>query len=143
MKTAFITRKERFCAAHRLFRPGLTDEENLKIFGKCSSPNWHGHNYTLLVTLRGEVDGETGFVADLKLVSQIIREKILDKVDHKNINLDVDFMIGKLASTENLAIGIWEELEPALKLQGARLYSVRLEETENNSVEYFGSKETI
>jgi 6-pyruvoyltetrahydropterin/6-carboxytetrahydropterin synthase len=138
MKTVFVTRKERFSAAHRLYRADYTDEENFTVFGKCSNPNWHGHNYTLYVTIKGSVSDETGFVADLKAVSQLIHENVITKVDHRNINLDVDFMAGKLASTENLAIGIWEVLEPGVKKLGAELHGIRLEETENNFVEYFG-----
>lgn len=135
MSKAYITRKECFNAAHRLFRPEFSDEKNLEIFGKCSNPNWHGHNYTLWVTLRGEIDPQTGFVADLKKVSQIIKDVIIEKVDHKNINLEVDFMKGKMASTENMAKSIFEELEPAINLPGVELYSVKLAETENNIVE--------
>jgi len=134
----YITRKEHFNSAHRLFRPEYSDEENLRVFGKCSNPLWHGHNYLLMVTVKGEPNPVTGFVMDLKKLSQIIAGKVLEKLDHKNINLEVDFMKGKLASTENLAIGIWDELEPGIKAEGAVLHSVRLEETENNIVEYFG-----
>ena len=135
----YITRKEHFSSAHRLFRPEYSDEENLSVFGKCSNPLWHGHNYILRVAVKGEPDPETGFVMDLKTLSQLIEEKILQKLDHKNINLEVDFMKGKLASTENLAIGIWEELETGVRSAGAILHSVQLEETENNIVEYFGT----
>lgn len=134
----YITRKEHFNAAHRLFRPELSDEENLRVFGKCSNPNWHGHNYTLYVTVKGEVNEETGFVADLKKISLLINEKVIVKLDHRNINLEVDFMKDKLASTENLAIAIWEELEKDIFSMGARLHCVRLDETENNKAEYFG-----
>jgi len=134
----YITRKEHFNSAHRLFRPEYSDEENLRVFGKCSNPLWHGHNYLLMVTVKGEPKPETGFVMDLKKLSQIIADKVLDKLDHKNINLEVDFMKGELASTENLAIGIWNELEPGINAAGATLHSVRLEETENNIVEYLG-----
>ena len=97
----FITRRERFNAAHRLFHPDYSDEKNFEVFGKCSNPNWHGHNYELFVTVKGEVDPETGFLVNLKTLSSIIKEKIIYKIDHKNINLEVDFMKGKLASTEN------------------------------------------
>jgi 6-pyruvoyltetrahydropterin/6-carboxytetrahydropterin synthase len=134
----YLTRKERFNAAHRLFRPEYSDEENLRVFGKCSNPNWHGHNYTLLVTVKGEVNKETGFVIDLKKLSQIINEKVIEILDHRNINLEVLFMKGKLASTENLAIGIWDELYEDILSQGALLHCVKLEETANNSSEYFG-----
>jgi 6-pyruvoyltetrahydropterin/6-carboxytetrahydropterin synthase len=134
----YVTRKERFNAAHRLFRPEYSDEENLAVFGKCSNPNWHGHNYTLLVTVKGKVNKETGFVIDLKKLSQVINEKVIEIVDHRNINLEVPFMKGKLASTENLAIGIWNELYEDIRSQGALLHCVKVEETENNSAEYFG-----
>ena len=133
-----ITHREHFNAAHRLFRPDFSDEKNLQVFGKCSNPNWHGHNYILYVTVRGEVDPHTGFVVNLKSLSQLIREKVIDKLDHKNINLEVDFMSGRLASTENLAMAIWEELEEGIRQLGGLLHSIRVEETENNSVEYFG-----
>ena len=134
----FITRKERFNAAHRLFLPEYSDEENLRVFGKCSNPNWHGHNYTLFVTVKGEVNEKTGFVIDLKILSGIINARVVEIVDHKNINLEVPFMKGKLASTENLAIGIWNELKEDIQEQNALLHCVRLEETENNIAEYFG-----
>ena len=134
----YLTRKERFNAAHRLFLPGYSDEENLRVFGKCSNPNWHGHNYTLFVTVKGEIDPRTGLVIDLKKLSMIIHKKVIDIIDHKNINLEVPFMSGKLASTENLAIGIWNELFDEISQQGALLHCVKLEETENNMVEYFG-----
>jgi 6-pyruvoyltetrahydropterin/6-carboxytetrahydropterin synthase len=134
----FITRKERFNAAHRLFLPEYSDEENLRVFGKCSNPNWHGHNYTLFVTVKGEVNEKTGFVIDLKILSGIINARVIEIVDHKNINLEVPFMKGKLASTENLAIGIWNELKEDIQEQNALLHCVRLEETENNIAEYFG-----
>jgi len=134
----YITRKERFNAAHRLFLPDYSDEENLRVFGKCSNPNWHGHNYTLFVTVKGEVNEETGFVINLKKLSEIINAKVIEIVDHKNINLEVPFMKGKLASTENLAIGIWNELKEDIQEQSALLHCIRLEETENNIAEYFG-----
>ena len=138
MSMVFITRKERFNAAHRLFRAEYSDEQNLKVFGKCSNPNWHGHNYTLHVTIKGEVSRETGFVANLKELSRIINEKVILPLDHRNINLEVDFMAGKLASTENLAIGIWNELSESITALGASLHCIKLYETENNFVEYFG-----
>lgn len=133
-----ITRRERFNAAHRLFRNDYTDEKNLEIFGKCSNPNWHGHNYELFVTVAGDINLETGFLVNLKDLSKIINEKIIDKLDHKNINLEVDFMKNKLASTENLAKAIWEELQNPVEKLGAILHSIKLYETENNFVEYFG-----
>lgn len=134
----YITRKERFNAAHRLFRPDFDDEKNLAVFGKCSNPLWHGHNYTLLVTVKGEVKPETGFLINLKELSEVVNSLVIDKLDHKNINLEVDFMQGKLASTENLAIGIWNELSAPVRDLGADLHCIKLFETENNFVEYFG-----
>src|SRR2546430_8260310 len=107
----FITRRERFNAAHKLFRAEWSDEKNLEVFGKCSNPNWHGHNYELFVTVKGNPSAEKGFVIDLKQLSELINEKIIVPLDHKNINLDVDFMKGKLASTEVLAMEIWQQLE--------------------------------
>ena len=134
----YITRREHFNAAHRLFRPEFSDEQNLQVFGKCSNPNWHGHNYTLFVTVRGEVDTTTGFLVNLKDLSAIIEIHILEKLDHRNINLEVDFMKGKLASTENIAIGIWNEISEPIAALGATLHCIKLYETENNFVEYFG-----
>ena len=135
----YLTRRERFSAAHRLFNPELTDEENATIYGPCANPNWHGHNYTLWITIRGEVNSETGYVVDLKQMSQIIRNKVIAKLDHKNINMEVDFMAGQFVSTENLAMGIWKELVPSLTDLGVELHCVKLQETENNSVEYYGN----
>jgi 6-pyruvoyltetrahydropterin/6-carboxytetrahydropterin synthase len=134
----FITRREHFNAAHRLFRPEYSDDQNLQVFGKCSNPNWHGHNYTLFVTVSGEVDPATGFLVNLKDLSAIIEQHVIEKLDHRNINLEVDFMAGKLASTENLAIGIWNELSEPITAMGASLHCIKLYETENNFVEYFG-----
>jgi 6-pyruvoyltetrahydropterin/6-carboxytetrahydropterin synthase len=134
----YITRKEHFSAAHRLFLPEYSDEENLRVFGKCSNPNWHGHNYTLYVTVKGKVNAKTGFVMDLKKLSSIINDKVIGLLDHKNIKLEEPFMQGKLASTENLATGIWNELYDDIRAEGVLLHSVKIEETVNNSAEYFG-----
>lgn len=134
----YLTRRERFNAAHKLSVPEWSEEENLKVFGKCANPNWHGHNYELFVTVKGEVNPTTGYVVDLKKLSNIINEKVIDQVDHKNLNLDVEFMKGKLTSTENLAIGIWNEIISPIQALGIELHSVKINETENNSVEYFG-----
>ena len=134
----YITRRERFNAAHRLFKPEYSDERNLQVFGKCSNPNWHGHNYTLFVTVKGDVNPDTGFLVNLKDLSYLIDQRVIEKLDHRNINLEVDFMANKLASTENLATGIWNELAEPIKEMGAELHSIKLYETENNFVEYFG-----
>lgn len=134
----FLTRRERFCAAHRMFRADWSDEVNQKTFGKCSNPNWHGHNYIIWVTIKGETSPEYGFVMNINILKQIILDKIINKIDHKNINLDVEFMKGKIATTENLAIAIWNELKPSIEKKGALLHCVKIEETENNSIEYYG-----
>lgn len=135
----FLTRRERFSAAHRLFNPALTDQENEKVYGPCANPNWHGHNYILWVTIKGDVNPDTGYVVDLKQLSQIIRDRVIVKLDHKNINTEVTFMKDQFISTENLAMGIWNEIEPFIKNLNVRLHSVKLQETENNTVEYFGN----
>ncbi len=134
----YLTRRERFSAAHRMFRQDWTDEKNMELFGKCSNPKWHGHNYELFVTIKGEVSSETGFVMNISTLKEIIRERITEKIDHKNINLEVPFMEGKIATTENLAVSIWEELRPFIEKEGAKLHCVRICETENNSTEYYG-----
>lgn len=134
----YITRRERFNAAHRLFREDFSDEKNLEVFGQCSNPNWHGHNYDLFVTIKGEIDPGTGFLVNLKDLSRIINEKVIDKIDHKNMNVEVDFMNDKMASTENLAIAIWDELKDDIKKLGADLHCVKVYESENNFVEYYG-----
>ena len=136
----FLTRRERFNAAHRLYREDYSDEKNLELFGKCSNPHWHGHNYELFVTVCGKVQPDTGFVINLKILSEIVNTYVIEKLDHRNINLEVDFMKGKLASTENIAIGIWNQLEPQINLLSADLHCIKLCETENNYVEYFGEQ---
>ncbi|MEY5069327.1 MAG: hypothetical protein RLZ47_1189 [Bacteroidota bacterium] len=134
----YITRRERFNAAHKLFREDWSADKNKETFGKCANPNWHGHNYELFVTIKGEINPETGFVIDLKELKSIILEEVIDKLDHKNINLDVDFMKDKLASTEVLAVAIWDQLYQPIAKHGAQLHAIKLYETENNFVEYFG-----
>ncbi|MCX6167182.1 MAG: 6-carboxytetrahydropterin synthase [Sphingobacteriales bacterium] len=135
----FITRRERFNAAHKLYREDWSVEKNNDTFGKCANPNWHGHNYELFVTIKGGINPETGFVIDLKDLKKIIIANVIDPLDHKNINLDVDFMKGKLASTEILAVEIWNQLEQPIKQLGVALHRIKLFETENNYVEYFGA----
>ncbi len=115
-----------------------SDEKNIEVFGKCANQNWHGHNFELFVTVKGEVNEDTGFVVNLKDLASVIQNKVIEKLDHKNLNLDVDFMRGKMASTEVLAIAIWEELESDINQLGATLHLVKVQETENNFVEYFG-----
>lgn len=135
----YITRRERFNAAHRLYREDWSDEKNLKVFGKCSNPNWHGHNYIIYITVKGEVSKETGFVVNLKDLSTIIKTMVIDKIDHKNLNIEVDFMKNRIVSTENIAIAIWEVLEEEIQQIGAKLHCIKIVETENNFVEYYGN----
>jgi len=136
----YLVRRERFNAAHRLFRPDWSEEKNNEVFGGCANPNWHGHNYELFVTIKGRVNPELGYVVNLKDLSGIIRREIIQRLDHKNLNADVDFLQGIMTSTENVAIAIWNKLEPQVKTLGCELHCVRLVETENNSVEYYGEK---
>lgn len=141
MKTIYITRRETFNAAHKLWRPEWSDEKNQEVFGKCSNHNWHGHNFQLLVTVKGIPHLETGFVMNLKLLSQLIQEHIIEALDHKNLNLDVPFLEGMMASTENVSMVIWDILAPLIAKNGGELAKIVLVETENNFVEYFGGKE--
>ena len=134
----YITRRERFNAAHMLWNYNWNEQKNIEVFGKCANKNWHGHNFELFVTVKGEVNADTGFVVNLKDLAKIIQEKVIDKLDHKNLNLDVDFMKDKMASTEVLAIAIWQELEANIMQLGAALHCIKVQETENNFVEYFG-----
>jgi 6-pyruvoyltetrahydropterin/6-carboxytetrahydropterin synthase len=138
MPIAYITRRERFNAAHRMFRDDLSEGENFEIYGKCSHPNWHGHNFELFVTVKGEIDNKIGYVTNLINISNLIKKLIIDKIDHKNINLDVDFMHGVIASTENLTVAIWTELKQPIEQLGVKLHCVKVQETENNYAEYFG-----
>lgn len=133
-----LTRRERFNAAHMLWNDKWDEQKNIEVFGKCANKNWHGHNFELFVTVKGDINKDTGFVINLKDLSQLIQHKVIDKLDHKNLNLDVDFMKGKMTSTEVLAIAIWEELDEGIAKLGAILHSIKVQETENNFVEYFG-----
>ena len=135
-----VIRKEHFNAAHRLFNPAWTEEKNQEVFGPCANNNWHGHNFELIVTVKGKPDPDTGFVYDLKQLGDLIKAEIIDKVDHKNLNLDVDFMFGKLASCEILVMEFWKILAPkiASTSSSATLHKIHLIETNKNSVEYFG-----
>jgi 6-pyruvoyltetrahydropterin/6-carboxytetrahydropterin synthase len=140
MNKVYITRRETFNAAHKLWQPNWTEEKNNEVFGRCANKNWHGHNFVLFVTVCGDPDPETGFVMNLKDLSSIIKQEVTEKLDHKNLNLDVPFLEGIMASTENIAITIWEILEPKIATFGAELSKIKLVETENNFVEYFGGK---
>lgn len=136
----YVIRKEHFNAAHRLFNPAWSEEKNQEVFGLCANNNWHGHNFELIVTVKGKPNADTGFVFDLKQLGDIIKKEIIDKVDHKNLNLDVDFMEGKLASCEVLIMEFWKILAPTIKAvsQTAELHKLHLIETNKNSVEYYG-----
>jgi 6-pyruvoyltetrahydropterin/6-carboxytetrahydropterin synthase len=138
MSLVFVTRREQFNAAHRMFRAEWNDEKNLQVFGKCSNPNWHGHNYTLFVTVKGKINPETGYVIDLSELGRIIKTEVIEKLDHKNINIEVDFMQNRIVSAENLAVAIWNELEPSIKSMEVELHCVKIVETENNYIEYYG-----
>jgi 6-pyruvoyltetrahydropterin/6-carboxytetrahydropterin synthase len=133
----YLTRLEHFNAAHKLYNPAWSAEKNDEVFGKCANENWHGHNYELYITVKGEPDADTGFVIDVKKLSVLIKQHVTEKLDHKNLNIDVDFLEGKFCSTENLAIGIWEQLSPHLPAH-VQLHAVKLYETPRIYVEYFG-----
>jgi len=133
----YLTRSEHFNAAHKLYNPAWGHEKNEEVFGKCANENWHGHNYELLVTVKGKPNPDTGFVFDVKRLSDIIKEYVIEKVDHRNLNVDVPFMHGKMCSTENLAIEIWKELLPHLP-EAVQLHCIKLYETPRIYVEYFG-----
>lgn len=137
----YLTRVEHFNAAHKLYNPAWTYEKNEEIFGKCANENWHGHNYELYVTVKGIPNVDTGFVFDVKRLSDIIKEHVIEKVDHRNLNVDVDFMQGKMCSTENLAIAVWHELEAHLP-KSVQLHCVKLYETPRIFVEYFGPEKS-
>jgi 6-pyruvoyltetrahydropterin/6-carboxytetrahydropterin synthase len=133
----YLTRLEHFNAAHKLYNPNWSKEKNQGVFGECANENWHGHNFDLHVTIKGEVNGDTGFLMDVKKLKAIIKECVIKKVDHKNLNLDVDFLNGEMCTTENLAIGIWKELQPHLP-GNVKLHCIKLYETPRIYVEYFG-----
>lgn len=132
----YVTRREHFSAAHRLYNPDWSHEENDRVFGKCNNPAGHGHNYYVEVTVAGEVDPDTGYVVDLKQLKRIIHEHVIDRLDHKNLNTDVDFLRGVNPTAENIAIGIWHQLVD--RMPQGRLYQIRLYETEKNIVDYRG-----
>ncbi len=134
----FLTRHEHFNAAHKLYNTGWSEEKNQEVFGKCANANWHGHNYELIVTIKGEIEKETGFLMDAKKLSEILQTYVCEPLDHRNLNMDVPFMAGVLASTENLAIAIWQQITPHLPTN-VKLHCVKLYETPRICVEYFGN----
>ena len=136
----YVSRKEHFNAAHKLYNPDWSREKNVEVFGPCANENWHGHNFELIVTIKGKPDPETGFVVDLKKLSTLLKDEVTEKLDHKNLNIDVDFMKGKLASCEVLIVEIWKIIDgklPSITRFG-KLHGIRLYETPRNYVEYFG-----
>jgi 6-pyruvoyltetrahydropterin/6-carboxytetrahydropterin synthase len=136
MPLVTATRRLRFNAAHRIHNPALSDEENARLFGKCNNPNWHGHNYTLEVSVAGPVDERTGYVMDLSVLKQIVQREVIDRVDHRNMNVDVEFMRGINPTAENIVVACWRVLAP--RVSPGKLTRLRLWETENNYVEYEG-----
>ena len=139
-KTVYISRRARFNAAHKLYNPDWSDEKNHEVFGKCANANWHGHNYELHVTVKGVPNVDTGYCMDMKTLSDLIKEFVEEPLDHKNLNLDVPWMKGKRASTENLIIEIWNQLEKPIQEYNCALHKIRLYENENNYAEYFGGE---
>jgi len=133
----YLTRLEHFNAAHKLANPNWSKEKNEAVFGKCANENWHGHNYELYVTIKGIPDPDTGFLFDVKQLSELIRIYVIEHLDHKNLNIDVPFLEGKMCSTENLAIAIWNQLSPHLP-EKVHLHCIKLYETPRIYVEYFG-----
>jgi 6-pyruvoyltetrahydropterin/6-carboxytetrahydropterin synthase len=137
MIMVYLTRVEHFNAAHKLYNPSWSREQNDEVFGKCANEHWHGHNFELFVTVKGHPNPDTGFIVDAKLLSRIIKDSIIEILDHRNLNLDVDFMAGKMCSIENLVMGIWNELKPLIPA-GVELHCIKLVETPRIFVEYFG-----
>lgn len=136
----YVSRTEHFNAAHKLYNPNWSKEKNEKVFGPCANENWHGHNFELIVTVKGDPDPETGFVVDMKKLGELVQKEVINRVDHKNLNLDVPFMKEKMATCENLILEFWKILEPAVKTISAtgHLYKLKLYETKKNFVEYYG-----
>ena len=137
----YITRKEHFNAAHKLYNPAWSEERNQEVFGLCANANWHGHNFELYVTVKGDIDPDTGFVMDFKKLGRILKDEIVEKVDHKNLNLDVDFLAGKMPTCEVVAIEFWKILEPLVRTDRRMLHCIKLVETPGNFAEYYGNKE--
>jgi len=138
----YITKQVHFCAAHKLYNPKWSEEKNEEVFGPCANKNWHGHNFDLFVTIKGDLDPDTGFVMNFKDLKQIVKEEVLEAVDHKNLNLDVPFMKDKLTSCENLIVEFWNILNPLINKESkgrASLHALKLYETPTSYAEYYGS----
>ena len=141
-RTVEITRLEEFSASHRLHNPDLSDEENRRLFGVCNNPNGHGHNYELEVSVCGDVPPETGMVMNLADLMRVLRDEILPQLDHKHLNHDVPFLAGVIPTAENIAVALWEVIEPEIeRFEGCRLHKIKLRESRANSVEYRGPEE--
>ena len=136
MPIVTVTRRLRFNAAHRVHNPALSDAENVRLFGKCNNPNWHGHNYSLDVSVRGPIEDRTGYVMDLGLLRDVVEREVVSQTDHRNFNIDVPYMHGIIPTTENIVVAMWRVLAPII--EPATLVRLRLWETENNYVEYEG-----
>ena len=136
MAIVTVTRLLRFNAAHRVHNPALSDGENRTLFGKCNNPNWHGHNYTLEVSVRGPIDERTGYVIDLGVLRDVVEREVIEQTDHRNFNIDVPYMQGTIPTTENIVVAMWRVLAPVV--EPGSLVRLRLWETENNYVEYEG-----
>jgi 6-pyruvoyltetrahydropterin/6-carboxytetrahydropterin synthase len=132
----YVTRKAHFAAAHRLYNPAWSEKENNRVFGKCNNLNGHGHNYNIEVTVAGDPPGDTGMVIDLKQLAEIVDRELIERVDHKHLNLDVDFLKGIIPTAENMAVAFWKILAP--KIPNGKLYAIKLYESDNNLVEYRG-----
>ncbi len=136
MPEVTVTRRMHFNAAHRVHNPELSDAENERLFGRCNNPNWHGHNYVLDVSVVGPIENRTGYVMDLAALKRVVQESVIDEVDHRNFNVEVDFMRGVIPTAENIVVGCWKVLAP--RVAPARLVRLVLWETPNNYVEYEG-----
>ena len=136
MAIVTVTRLLHFNAAHRVHNPALSDGENRTLFGKCNNPNWHGHNYTLEVSVRGPVEERTGYVIDLGVLRDVVEREVIEQTDHRNFNIDVPYMQGTIPTTENIVVAMWRVLAPVVA--PGSLVRLRLWETENNYVEYEG-----
>jgi 6-pyruvoyltetrahydropterin/6-carboxytetrahydropterin synthase len=134
----YVSRRERFSSAHKLWNTQLSDDENNEIFDRCAYPNYHGHNYELIVTVKGEINKKSGYVLDLKILSKLMKDLVVNKLDHRNLNMDVDFLKNVITSSENIIVSIWNQLAMPIKATGCSLHKIKLVETENNYVEYYG-----
>jgi 6-pyruvoyltetrahydropterin/6-carboxytetrahydropterin synthase len=136
----YVSRKEHFNAAHKLYNSAWSEDKNNEVFGACANSNWHGHNFDLVVTVSGIPDPDTGFVLDLKRLGHLVREEVISKVDHKNLNIDVDFMRGKMPTIEIFIMEIWKILSPKIKefTSTGKLHKLLLTETNKQFAEYYG-----